>query len=171
MPYSEPHFHRQLKEWVNNNFILEATLLDVGPGAGAIAELLWPRSMDCVEVWGPYFEQFQYNVKYTQAFCCNAKEFRYEMYDLAVACDVLEHFTVLDAQRLLRQITGDGCSVVLQVPFRYGQGPIGDNNYEEHKQNDLTHPLMMERYGSVLRPYMYDDRFGLYYNLQRRGRK
>jgi len=142
-------------------------VLDVGAGAGKGATVFGPplsREVHGLEIFRKYIDEFDLRTKYAEVFCGNIMDWspcQLSKYDLLVAGDVLEHLTIDDARKLIRNCQLSGCSMIVQVPFLYEQGPENGNEYERHIQPDLTRDLMAVRY-PMLFEVLADPRLGLY---------
>ena len=74
--------------------------------------------------------------------------------------DVLEHLTVEESKSVLNKMKDK--KVMVAVPYLFEQGEEMGNIYETHHQPELTHELMIERYG--LTPLYTNERYGYYIN-------
>ena len=163
MPYSYEKYKQEVKDWVCSNFDETARILDVGAGRGTYWNLLNEKfkHIDCVEVFVPYIEQFELGKKYENVFISNIIDFKYDNYDLIIFGDIIEHLEVNDAKRVLDYAYERCKDFIVAVPYLYEQGKFEGNEYETHKQSDLTLELVIERY-----PYLQllcgDDKYGYY---------
>tara|TARA_R100000664_G_scaffold18071_1_gene27071 strand:- start:5494 stop:6117 length:624 start_codon:yes stop_codon:yes gene_type:complete len=125
-------------------------VLDVGPGAGGYQALLDRflniKNIDCVEVYTPHIEYYQYEKYYSNVFNCNILDFEFDHYDLIIMGDILEHIEVKQAQKLIKKLLKKCDCLLVAVPYNYVQGPEGGNQWEEHLQPDLTPKNFVERY-------------------------
>lgn len=121
------------------------TVLDVGPGAGAYADLLWGAVpnlavMDAVEIHEPYIERFGLREKYDTVTVADAVDFlekleRRELdYDVVILGDVLEHVEhdrAVALWQLARKVARQ--AVFLSLPIHgYEQGECEGNPHEAH---------------------------------------
>ncbi len=162
MPESYPNFKKEIKEYVINNFPIDSTILDVGPGIGTYATLLHEyTNIDCVEIFQPYIDRYNLSKVYRKTYNANIVDFEYEHYDLIIFGDILEHLSVPDAQKVLKYAYSRCNDIIVSVPYRYKQGIHEDNIYEIHLQDDLTPQLMNQRYPE-LRWLNSDNIIGIY---------
>lgn len=127
-------------------------VLDIGAGAGAYSCLRDKyKVVDAVEVWEPNVIKNKLKSKYNKVYTMDIMDFDFEKnhYDLIVLGDVLEHLSVKDSQKLIKRMSKAGVkNGIIHVPFQYEQGPLYGNDYETHKQPDLTAEIVKERYPS-----------------------
>lgn len=149
MPFSTPVLDDVCVNWIRGNCSTEVVVLDIGAGAGKWRALLPEYQMDAVEAFAPTIEHFHLREHYREVFCQDVMTFKdFSKYGLVILGDVLEHLTVEDAQALLARL--EGCKVVVKVPYLSPQGAINGNDYEIHRQPDLTTEVMLQRYPSLV---------------------
>jgi SAM-dependent methyltransferase len=145
---SSPYWNDSVKKWINRYYPSESKILDIGAGKGKYSKLLGDyKYMDAIETWEPHLEELK--ALYANVFHINALDFAYSKtsYDLVILGDVLEHFTVEHAQKLLREILLYAKEVLVIVPYELPQDiDDGVNPLEKHLQPDLTPTNMKERY-------------------------
>lgn len=157
----------------------DTRVLDLGAGDGTFGSLIRSRfpNTDAVEIWAPYVERFALREKYRKVFVMRADELpREEVSDSAIVIgDMLEHLSVGESRRLIRNLIDFGARlIVIVVPWLYEQGPEHPsvisygNPYEVHQQPDLTHELFLERYPQ-LTPLIWNERCGVYFWEARDG--
>ena len=125
-----------------------AQVLDIGPGAGAMRNLL-PANyvMDCVEIFEPYVARFNLRERYRTVHVADARTWNLpQRYDVVIMGDVLEHLSVEDAAMLLTRLSYWCSHIIVSVPWNYPQGPAEGNDAETHLQPDLTPEVMASRY-------------------------
>ena len=169
MPASYTRYAVLIRAVVRALFAETANILDVGPGKGKYSDLLFKEypNLDCVEVFGPYVKKFNLREKYRYVYVADIRAFILpRAYDLVILGDVLEHFSINEAQTVIRQLDKAGSSIIVTVPFLYEQGPAGGNPYERHLQADLTPEVMEARYPS-LKPCVADQTMGVYLSRHR----
>jgi hypothetical protein len=149
MPYSTACLKNVIADFVqcllpNGN----ESILDVGVGAGAYADLLRSQysAIDACEIWEPYVSRFDLTSKYRTVFVCNIVDLVFEWYDLIVMGDVLEHLQVNDAQKLISSLLSRCRELIVVVPFNCEQESSEGNPFEEHQQPDLCMTVMSQRY-------------------------
>ncbi len=151
MPSSYPYYKDSVRNWFVENIPFDAKILDIGAGCGTYSDLLkgYDYKMDAVEIWEPYIIQYDLKNKYNVVY----KENVFNMplnalkgYDFYILGDVLEHFSVEDAQWFMNFLKSTGKEYLVAVPYQYEQGEYEGNTYETHLQPDLTPDLVKERY-------------------------
>lgn len=138
---------------VENEFTPSSSILDVGAGKGKYRLLLPEYShVDAVEIWEPYVTGYRLHEMYRAVYERNIIEVAEEFsiagvkYDVVIMGDVLEHLTVLDAQRVMHDFKDVAEEVLVVIPYGYEQGEEHGNPYQRHEQPDLTVENMHERY-------------------------
>ncbi len=170
MPFSEPVGKQHVLQLIRERLKWDSWILDVGPGAGTYAQLLVPQgfaNIDAVEIYAPYVERFNLRSLYKEVYIGNICTFSFpRRYDLVILGDVLEHISVLDAQRLVERLHFYKVDAIFSVPWTYPQDPIDGNEAERHLQPDLTHEVMQKRY-PLLQLFHNGPVIGLYHLLGR----
>lgn len=124
-------------------------ILDVGPGRGIYNTLLKEkgyRSIDAVEVYGPYIEKFDLEEIYTNVFHKNITDFKYDFYDIVIFGDVLEHLNVKNARKVISYAQKHSKLVIVSVPYRAFQIGCQLDGSGDHRQSDLTRDVFLKRY-------------------------
>jgi len=143
----------QILQWIRARVPTTARVLDVGAGVGTYAKLLREYTrMEAVEVWQHYIEKFGLARLYCAVHATDALSFltTCDQYDLVILGDVLEHLTAENGQLLVELCKLKTNTIVVSVPYLYGQGAIYNNPWEIHRQADLTHDVFLERYPGFL---------------------
>ena len=144
---------KEVIEWINNNFDKSCSILDVGAGYEGTYRKLLPEynNISAVEIYKPSAEKIK-NL-YETVYNIDIKDFDWtdKFYDLIIFGDIIEHLSVDDAKEVLEEAAKHCKDMIVAVPFEYRQGPIDGNEAERHIQDDLTHELMIERYGNILK--------------------
>lgn len=163
MPHSTPIFKNETVNFIKSSCDLNASILDIGAGAGTYSDLLKQSfpSMDCVEVFEPYIEMFNLKGKYNNVYIENALEFDFKHYDLILLGDVLEHISKQDAINLIKKLYSKCNELIIAVPFNSAQGVHFNNDYEIHLQSDLSHDVFMDRFPDM-RPLCLRYDYGVY---------
>jgi 2-polyprenyl-3-methyl-5-hydroxy-6-metoxy-1,4-benzoquinol methylase len=150
--------------YIKEHVSVEALILDVGPGEGIWARLLALQNyhnIDCVEIWGPYVEEFGLNYLYNTVLIADVRYVRLtEKYELIILGDVLEHLTPVDGRAVLDYLKQHSKLILISVPWQYEQGGT-QNPFERHLQSDLSSGMMKERYEDA-EPLWMGDRIGVY---------
>lgn len=147
--------------WIRTWFPRDAEILDVGACDG-----LWRRmlpdfpNMDAVEAFHDNAMRLE---GYREIFEADARNFEYDHYDLIIFGDVIEHMTVLQAQKVLEYARPRCRDMIVAVPFEYVQGEIYGNPYEKHIQDDLTPENFAERYPGLEVLYRAADDYCYYH--------
>lgn len=127
-------------------------ILDIGAGAGAYSCLKEKyKNVDAIEIWEPNVFKNRLAMKYDCVYAMDVMNFDFNKYDydLVILGDILEHLSIEDAQTLIDRMKKAGVkNGLIHVPFQFEQGPIYGNNYEIHKQPDLTADIVSKRYPS-----------------------
>lgn len=143
---SYPYGKQEIKTFLKHNLTQDAKICDVGAGQGTYYHLLGPTyQWTAIEVFKPaaqYLKQF-----YSKVYEQDIRFFTYEEeYDLIIFGDVLEHMSILEAQKVIEQAKLYSKAIMIAIPYQYKQGALYGNQYEEHKQDDLTPENFNERY-------------------------
>tara|TARA_R110000772_G_scaffold57608_1_gene130254 strand:- start:307 stop:807 length:501 start_codon:yes stop_codon:yes gene_type:complete len=165
MPYSYDEFKQEIKNHILKSTTTNYSILDVGPGCGTYAHLLKEHgySLDCVEIWEPYIDQFNLYEWYNNIYINNVMDFDITPYNYIIMGDVLEHISIEDSITILNRITNNQQQCLVAIPYEYEQGEYEGNIYETHLQPDLTPQIMNSRYPNLNLLYG-DDRYGYYIN-------
>ncbi|WP_370981226.1 class I SAM-dependent methyltransferase [Agaribacterium sp. ZY112] len=153
MPFSVDYFRSDIKNHIVRKFPSnKTTILDVGAGAGAYAKLLRSNypSIDACEIWPPYIEQFKLNQLYRKVYVDNIVNTKIIFYDVIIMGDILEHMSVINAQKTIERLSRHCTELIVVVPFESEQEEEFHNPYEEHIQADLNPKIMHQRYGRYL---------------------
>lgn len=155
---------QEIVTWVKQNYPAGSTCLDVGACDGKWSDLLEDYLiMDAVEIFRPYVEENGLFRKYRGVLIGDVIDYRYNWYDLVIFGDVIEHMQVRDAQKVLMYAARHCRDLVVGVPFKYRQGAINGNPFEEHIQDDLTPELMSERYPMLVEMFMARNDYAYYH--------
>ena len=147
MATSYNYFKDKIKTYIEDNFDINSSILDVGAGSGTYKKLLDKyNNVDAVEVFQPNIDKYNLKSMYNNVFNANIKDFMYAYYDLIIFGDIIEHLDINEAQEVLKYAYTRCKQMIVAVPYEYKQGIEEDNIYEIHKQDDLTHEIFMERY-------------------------
>lgn len=158
MPYASRYYEKEfisfVEKYVISKNINEINILDVGCGSGYYADLFydrWKIKIDGVEVWNEYIRHFDLQNKYKNLYEIDIVNFTYQKYyDLVIFGDIIEHLSTHQAQNVLHTAYNSSNEFWIQIPFKYKQGIIENNPYEEHKQDNLDECLMKQNYGRYL---------------------
>ena len=163
MPNSYTFFKQEIKQWFLENIPTSKRILDVGPGEGTYADLLHSIGyrIDAVEIYAPYVEQFNLRSKYDNVYIDDILNFNINYYDVVILGDVLEHLSIEQAQQFINKIEDLNKQCLVAVPYMMSQGEVDGNVHEAHKQEDLTHEIMKERYSSLVCLYK-NEHYGYY---------
>lgn len=149
MPYSYKNCQQEIDNYLKLNVPLNSTILDVGCGAGAWSDILKVHgytTIDGLEVWEPYVEQFNLKSKYRNLYIADIRELSCNDYDLVIMGDILEHLTVADARTVLNNLKVSCKRILIIVPYMLPQVVTEGNLHENHLQADLTPEVFKERY-------------------------
>ena len=154
------YFKEDLRKYLISKYPPKSEILDVGAGSGTYALLLGDYfELDAVEAFTP--NALEIEGRYRKVFNKDIRDFTYDHYDVVIFGDILEHLEVSDAQRVLKYAIPRCNEVIVAVPYLYEQGAIYGNEYEIHKQDDLTPELVLKRYPE-LHLLFGNDEYGYY---------
>ena len=163
MPLSTPVFKPETVNHLKEKFDSNATILDVGPGAGFYSNELrefFPK-MYGIEIYEPWIGIYNLSSKYEDVWVGNILEYNFEWYDIILLGDVVEHIEETAAIELIKRIYNKCGELVIAIPFEAPQGEWGGNIYETHLQSNLTHESFMEKYHGF-KPLKYRNDYGVY---------
>lgn len=172
MPYSHPAHYTNVVNLIRANFNpSETSIIDIGCGAGVYRDLLPAYTMDGVEVYEKYINDFKLREKYRTIFNEDVVNFKFtgKKYTLAIMGDILEHLSVEDAKKVLNAIKKANISLIVQVPYLYEQGEYDGNVHEIHLQPDLTHEVFLSRYEEYGFSFLVEDSVCGAYYIFRKG--
>ena len=165
MPYSYDYFKREFLEHMTRNFESHISILDIGAGCGTYGTLLkgFFEYIDGVEVYEPYIKEFELDKIYNNIFCRDALDVNVHAYDYIIMGDVIEHMTFFEAKKLTTSIHALDKKMMVAIPYMMPQGAVGGNDYEIHRQDDLTHKIFLERY-PMMHNLFKNEHYGVYIN-------
>lgn len=163
MGESYPFFKKEIAEYLKSKFNRDASILDVGAGSGTYWHYLhdYFENMYAIEVYKPNIDNFLLEMKYKKVYNQDIRDSEYKNYDIIIFGDILEHLEVEDAKKVLNYALERCKEVVVALPYMYEQGALGGNDYERHKQPDLTPEKVLQRYPKLKLLYG-NDRYGYY---------
>lgn len=137
-----------ISEYLQSNFDSNAKILDVGPYDGRWADRLRAcfSNIDAVEAFEPYVEHFNLRPKYNNIFISDIMNFEFDYYDVIIMGDILEHLTVEQSRELIDRIYNKCQQLIIIVPYEYPQDEYDNNEYQIHRQEDLTDEIFKQRY-------------------------
>jgi hypothetical protein len=160
MPYSYGDYKNEVIHHIIEHTSEYSKILDVGPGAGTYGSSLKHLDVEALEIFEPYIQMFKLEEIYKKIYIGDIREFDIEAYDYIILGDVLEHLTIEESKSILNKMSHK--KVMVAVPYLFEQGEEMGNIYETHHQPELTHELMVERYG--LTALYRNERYGYYIN-------
>lgn len=165
MPYSYEYFKSEFYSHLVSEFDSDLSILDIGAGCGTYGKLLRKEfaNIDAVEAYEPYIKQFSLDVIYNHVFCIDALNVNLMPYDYIIMGDIIEHLTYAEAKILTNRIHSMGKKMMVAIPYMMPQGAVGGNDYEIHKQDDLTHKIFLERY-PMMHNLFKNEHYGVYIN-------
>lgn len=151
MPVSTGIFKEQTIEYITKYINIESNILDIGAGAGAYYNRLYPlgyKNIDAVEVFEEYILKFNLKDKYNHVFHQNviSLDIDLKQYQLAIFGDIIEHMSYVDAITTLSKFNNDCEDVIVGVPFNAEQEAEFGNPYEIHIQYDLNNEKFLSLY-------------------------
>jgi 2-polyprenyl-3-methyl-5-hydroxy-6-metoxy-1,4-benzoquinol methylase len=153
--------HPESRPWIMDKIrnSKPKSILDVGAGSGTYADMLKTNgynraSIDAVEVWKPYIEEFNLENKYTKVYEYDIRQFKNFKYDLVIFGDILEHMTKEDALGVWSNVSQQAKNAVIAIPIiHYHQGAINGNPYEEHVKDDWSHEEVLDTFPGIIDSY------------------
>lgn len=141
MPFSDSQGKAEIATWVTK--IQPANVLDIGPGAGVYSDLVrqnaQPNTVDAIEVWAPYVQQFRLHEKYDTILISDIMVIHPNFihgYDLVIMGDVIEHLTRCEARAILAELVENNANVVVSFPVLHlDQGDYEGNWFESHRDH------------------------------------
>ena len=163
MSYSYNFYKKEVADYLKNKFDRNSKVLDVGCGCGTYYDLLsdYFNCIDGVEVFKPNIDNFKLKNKYHRVYNMNILAFKYDFYDIIIFGDIIEHLDINEAKMVLNYANTRCKEMIVAVPYELEQGIAEDNIYEIHKQDDLTHEIVLERY-PMLKLLYKNDLYGYY---------
>ena len=163
MATSYSYYKEEVSNFLKGRFDKTAKVLDVGAGEGTYYKYLgdYFENMEAVEVFKPNIDKYGLRNMYKAVWNCDIKDFEYSFYDIIIFGDVIEHLDVNDAQKVLKYAYDRCKEMIIAIPYELEQGICENNEYEIHKQPDLTVKIMKERY-PYLRCLYRNDEYGYY---------
>lgn len=137
MPVSSENGKSYIKELISN--LQPKRILDIGCGCGTYARLFPDIECVGVEIWEPYVDQFGLRNLYKTLIVADARSVDYSTlghFDVAIAGDVLEHMTAVEAKILLNKLREVADNVIVSIPLgHHPQGEVDGNVYEAHVED------------------------------------
>lgn len=155
--------HPESRPWILDHILKNKvrTILDVGAGSGTYSDALkltnYKGSIDAVEVWQPYVDEFNLNQKYKKVWTQDIRDFERFHHDLVIFGDVLEHMSIEDALRVWDRASQHCAFGVISIPIiHYHQHAINGNPYEEHIKEDWSHEEVMATFPHIVDSWQGD---------------
>ena len=154
MPYSDPSNKDWTKEKIKE--LNPATVLDIGCGAGVYSDIVREVlgkdvRIDGVEVWQPYIDQFNLELKYDTLFNLDVRNTNNFKYDLVIFGDILEHMSKDDAIEVWNKVAKSAKYGIISIPIiHYPQGHAHGNPYEEHIKDDWSTKEILETFQRIV---------------------
>ena len=154
MGYSDP----TNKPWTQEKIveINPSTVLDIGAGQGVYLNLIRESfgdkvSVNAVEVWQPYIDQFDLENRYNTLFAMDVRDLNNFNYDLVILGDVLEHMPEQDAINLWDKISKQAKYAIISIPIiHYHQDAINGNPYEVHVEEDWNTERVLKTFKGII---------------------
>lgn len=157
--YEKYSLEQELDNYIKSNFNKDSLILDAGAEFGRLQDWLAYDNVEAIEVCFEYIETLQQ--KYKKVYNCDIRNFKSDkIYDLIVLADVIEHFSINDAQNILDYFKSISKKVVCVIPYMYIQDDC-NNPYDVHIQYDLTIENIKQRYPDLIL-YKNNDMKGIY---------
>jgi hypothetical protein len=149
--------HPESRPWVINKILSHdiKSIIDVGAGSGTYYDALlntrYKGTIDAVEVWEPYVDEFGLKKKYRKLWIEDIRDFDRFHHDLVIFGDVLEHMTVDEALDVWNRASKYCAYAVISIPIiEYHQHAINGNPYEEHIKEDWTHQEVLDTFPHIV---------------------
>lgn len=149
--------HPESRPWILDKIISNkvTTIIDVGAGSGTYSDALkltdYKGSIDAVEVWQPYIDEFNLNKKYKKVWAEDVRDFDQFHHDLAIFGDVLEHMSIDEALEVWDKASQHCAFGVISIPIiHYHQHAINGNPYEKHIKEDWSHEEVMATFPHIV---------------------
>ena len=165
MPFSYDYFKQDFYNHMVKEFDHNLQILDVGAGAGTYGRLLgkYFTSIDALEAYPQYIEEFELTKVYRNVYCADLRIVGKIEHEYLILGDIIEHLTIEEAQEVLNNIHTQEVKCMVAVPYLMPQGAVGGNELEIHKQEDLTHKIVLQRY-HMLHVLFKNEYYGYYIN-------
>lgn len=123
--------------------------LDIGCGSGTYARLFPELEWTGIEIWEPYVNIFSLDRLYEQFILADARTWEPDdKYDIAIAGDVLEHMSVVEAVDLVGKLKLCSNFVIVSIPVvDYPQEAVGGNPYEAHIVDNWSVESVINHFG------------------------
>jgi 2-polyprenyl-3-methyl-5-hydroxy-6-metoxy-1,4-benzoquinol methylase len=146
------------KPWTQEKIIElnPTTVLDVGAGQGVYLDLIRQGlgngvTVNAVEVWQPYIDQFDLENRYDKLFAMDVRDLTNFAYDLVILGDVLEHMSENSAVELWDRISQQARHAIISIPIiHYHQDAINGNPYEVHVEEDWNTERVLKTFKGII---------------------
>ena len=152
MPYSDPDNKALAAGWLTE--LSPATVLDVGPGAGAYGKLV--RSLpgiervDAIEAWESYIPEFGLTSIYDSVFVGDVRHHTDFRYDVVIFGDVLEHMTREEALAVYELAREQAEHILFSIPIIHlPQGAYAGNPFEVDVEEDWSHDEVLDWFPGI----------------------
>jgi hypothetical protein len=149
--------HPESRPWILNKIesVNASRILDVGAGSGTYSTYLnnngYAGSIDAIEVWAPYIEEFSLYTQYDNVFEDDVRNHVDFNYDVVIFGDILEHMSKEDALALWSRVSESASYAVIAIPIiHYHQGEINGNPYETHVKDDWSHEEVLNSFDGII---------------------
>jgi predicted TPR repeat methyltransferase len=158
MPGSARENDYDVKAFVKTHSIKK--VLDVGAGSGTYGKMLGDlvKTIDAVEVWNPYINEFELTSIYNSVRVIDARniaEAVFAEYDLVIFGDILEHMTADEAKAVWKKASFAKYGLISVPIIHYPQGAEYGNPYEVHVQEHMHPEDIRKDYG----PFILDREY------------
>ena len=149
MPFSSESGKNHIRNIMSK--VKKDKILDIGAGSGTYAKMFPQSELTGIEVWEPYIEEYNLKALYKKLINIDARKIDYSTigkFDVAIAGDVLEHMTEIDAQALIQNLKQIADTVIISIPIGYyPQDEYAGNPYEKHITDNWTDTHVKEVFG------------------------
>lgn len=152
MPHSVRENDELVRGFVKTQHIV--TVLDVGAGSGTYAHLLKPLgcTLDAVEIWQPYLNEYHLDRLYRDVFVEDVRTMAHSSdwnhsYDLIIFGDVLEHMTEAEALSVWAWAHHVAKWGLISVPIVHWPQEGTENPHEAHVQDHIHADDLIREFG------------------------
>lgn len=160
MPHSLRENDALVRDFAETHEIKVA--LDVGAGSGTYARLLAPLgvTLDAVEIWQPYLEEYNLSTLYRDVFVEDVRTMAHSSdwnhsYDLVIFGDVLEHMTEAEALSVWAWAHRVAHWGLISVPIVHWPQEGTENPHEAHVQDHIDAADLITKFGPFSVQHLY----------------
>lgn len=164
MGYSLRGGKPEIAAWFKDNELAIDSVIDIGAGSGTYVKLIKEEfdicknsSWTAIEAWEPYIKKFDLESLYDQVINSDARTLDWNIlgkFSVAIAGDVLEHMTKMEAVKLVDDVTAHCKTLIISIPIIYmPQDEINGNPFEVHVKPDWSHDEVIETWKNKIKKF------------------